>query len=45
MLASEENEKNVPEMLINEFYTYFISEPCELTELILKNRFKRVRNI
>ena len=45
MLASEENEKNVLEMLINEFYTYFIPERCELIELILKNRFKRVRNI
>ena len=45
MLASEENVKNVLEMLINEFYTYFIPERCELIELILKNRFKRVRNI
>lgn len=44
-LASEENEKNVLEMLSNEFYPYFIPERCELIELILKNRFKRVRNI
>ena len=42
-LASVKNEAMVLEMLKNEFYPFFISERCQLITLILKNRFKTIR--
>lgn len=45
ILASVENEENIIRMLKKEFYPFFISERSELITLILKNRFKRIREV
>jgi len=44
-LASVENEEKVLKMLNDEFFTLFIQERSELITIILKNRFKRIRDI
>lgn len=42
-LASIENEQKVLKMLNKEFYSFFIPERSELITLILKTRFKKIR--
>ncbi|HEX9504076.1 MAG TPA: hypothetical protein VF974_07240, partial [Patescibacteria group bacterium] len=44
-LASVENEIRVLKMLQKEFYPFFIRERSELITLILKMRFKKVREV
>lgn len=44
-LASVENEERVLNMLAGEFYPLFIPERCELITLILRTRFKKIREI
>lgn len=44
-LSSAENEEKVLKMLKKEFYPFFIFERCELITLILRERFKTIREI
>lgn len=44
-LASEENEILVLEMLKREFFYFFIPERCKLIEHIIKERFKKIREV
>lgn len=45
MLASIENEQNVIKMLNKEFFHLFIPERSELILLILRDRFKKIREV
>lgn len=44
-LSSVENEEKVIKMVSKEFYPFFIPERRKLTTIILKSRFKKVREI
>lgn len=44
-LASVENEARVLNMMQKEFFPFFIRERCELLTLILKMRFKKIREV
>jgi hypothetical protein len=44
-IACEENEQRVLEMIRKEFFSLFIPERSQLLTLILKTRFKKVREI
>lgn len=44
-MASVENERQVLEMLKKEFFCFFIPERCTLIEHIIKERFKKIREI
>lgn len=44
-MASLENEKIVLELLKQDFFCFFIPERCKLIEHIVKERFKKIREI
>lgn len=44
-LATEENERRALQMLKKEFFPLFIPERCELIDVILRERFKIIREI
>lgn len=44
-LASLDKEEQILLMMKKEFYPFFIKERCELTTFIIRERFKRVREI
>jgi hypothetical protein len=44
-LANADNEEKVLKMLEKEFYPFFIAERRQLIEIILRTRFKRIREI
>jgi hypothetical protein len=44
-MSSSENEEKILEMLKKEFFLFFIPERCKLIEYIIKERFKRIREI
>ncbi len=44
-LASEENERRIVKMLSKEFFPFFIQERNEAVTIIVKTRFKKIREV
>lgn len=44
-LASEENERRIVKMLSKEFFPFFIQERNEAVAIIVKTRFKKIREV
>ncbi|KRT17883.1 hypothetical protein ASU31_00895 [Pedobacter ginsenosidimutans] len=44
-MSSLDNEERILEMLKKEFFPFFILERCKLIEYIVKERFKRIREL
>ena len=44
-LSSVENEEKILEMIDKEFYPFFIAERAKLITIIIKSRFKKIREI